>query len=692
MRDEFQRKLLFFIYSLTFVAYILIGLIAAHPYDDEVYAQHAQYFYHFLLNPAYNLPMGLYYDLINIGGYFVTILFSIMGISNVLTIQIGVKISFIVFTFLTSYFLYKITDDLGFNGHYAALLLLTSPIYLFTSVIYGSAIVISIFFLVASLHYLFKERTVVSAILFGISAGTYLYPIFSIPFLLRYIYIKEGRKQSLIYFLVTTVFFAIGQLSVFFIYLKSGYYSISPSSPTQYVTHITLPFYSVFDVFNLLGISDFVPGLLYAMIYYLSSLIASLSYFLVKKDKVDKNSIVAFLFIQGVLFAALNPVNLPSYMSAMVPFAVLLTLTKKNWWFLGLTWLATFFSFIVMQTINNIGFLVYFSDVNVKIDTIHNSFPNWINSLAGSIYSVALLSLILPSLRSRLGKSVKFSKSLISQFSIVIVLVIVSLVVVAPVMYTVPSNLYLSNQYNVAQAQPTSEFISGHSLYVNYKVPVIGFLGSSYLNHFIGVIQLPTSSYVMYNTSKNFTISSDNYTQLLSLQYPLENAELDLFGNSMGELSAELINGSNILLITPTSSQEVGQYSLYQFNIKSTISGIYILRVNSTVPLYAHNSTSLSIKLAGNLGTGNVSLGNLELSNGYINGRLLKTDTLLKFDGPFREIPPALPSLYVYPGKYFGENIPLAISIGAVLFLSTIILPVSLVLRSTLRSKRTHLD
>ena len=264
--------------------------------------------------------------------------------------------------------------------------------------------------------------------------------------------------------------------------------------------------------------------------------------------------------------------------------------------------------------------------------------------------------------------------------------------VVAPVMYTVPSNLYLSNQYNVAQAQPTSEFISGHSLYVNYKVPVIGFLGSSYLNHFIGVIQLPTSSYVMYNTSKNFTISSDNYTQLLSLQYPLENAELDLFGNSMGEMSAELINGSKILLITPTSSQEVGQYSLYQFNIKSTISGIYILRVNSTVPLYAHNSTSLSIKLAGNPGTGNVSLGNLELSNGYINGRLLKTDTLLKFDGPFREIPPALPSLYFYPGKYFGKNIPLAISMGAVLFLSTIILPASLVLRSTLRSKRTHLD
>jgi hypothetical protein len=196
----------------------------------------------------------------------------------------------------------------------------------------------------------------------------------------------------------------------------------------------------------------------------------------------------------------------------------------------------------------------------------------------------------------------------------------------------------------------------------------------------------------MYNTSKNFTISTGKYSELLSLQYPLDNAELDLFGTSMGGVSAELINGSSILSITPASSQEVGQNFLYQFTIKPAISGIYTLSVNSTVQLYAHNSTSLSIQLAGHPGTGNVSLDNLEVSNGYISGRLLKTDTLLKFDGPFRGIPPALPSLYVYPGQYSAENIPLAITLGAALFLSTIILPPSLALYNTLRSNRQHLD
>lgn len=193
MSSRHSGYVTFTAYGLIFILYLIVGLIAAHPFDDAAYAQHAQFFYFLNANLVYGLPQGLYYDLINIGGYFVTIVSTMMGISNVLTIQIGVKIPFIVFTFMTAYFLYKIIDNMGYNGHYAALLLLTSPIYFFTSLIYGSAIVVSMFFLIASLYFLFKKNTLISAALFGISIGTYLYPVFSFPLFLRYSYKEEGK-------------------------------------------------------------------------------------------------------------------------------------------------------------------------------------------------------------------------------------------------------------------------------------------------------------------------------------------------------------------------------------------------------------------------------------------------------------------------------------------------------------------
>ncbi|MEM0135759.1 MAG: hypothetical protein QXU18_11160, partial [Thermoplasmatales archaeon] len=84
-------------YVLLLIAYFFVGAIAAHPYDDAIYAQNAQFFYLFRIPPIFSLPMGIYYDFINVGGYFPTVLLSLFHVQNVVTIQIGVKIPFIIF-------------------------------------------------------------------------------------------------------------------------------------------------------------------------------------------------------------------------------------------------------------------------------------------------------------------------------------------------------------------------------------------------------------------------------------------------------------------------------------------------------------------------------------------------------------------------------------------------------------------
>ncbi|MEM3844914.1 MAG: hypothetical protein QXU98_04355, partial [Candidatus Parvarchaeota archaeon] len=115
-------------YALLLIAYFFVGAIAAHPFDDAIYAQNAQFFYLFRIPPILSLPMGIYYDFINVGGYFFTILLSLFHVQNVVTIQLGVKIPFIIFAFLTAFVLFEIGRELNFNSRTASLILLTSPI------------------------------------------------------------------------------------------------------------------------------------------------------------------------------------------------------------------------------------------------------------------------------------------------------------------------------------------------------------------------------------------------------------------------------------------------------------------------------------------------------------------------------------------------------------------------------------
>ena len=651
-----------------------MGTIAAHPFDDAIYAQHAQFFYFMGVSPVYGLPMGLYYDIINIGGYFVTIVASLAGISNVLTMQIGVKIPYIVFTFLTAYFLYKILEEMGHNGHYAALLLLTSPIYFFTSVIYGSAIVISMFFLVTSVYFLFKRNTIFSAILYGISVGSYLYPVFSVPFLLRYVNKEKGKREAIIFLIVASTTAAIGQLSVLYIYYRSGYYAISPSNPSGYISPVSVSYYSIFDMLNVFGLSGLVPGEFYNYLYYGFALIASFSYLLLKREKVGKESLVIFLLIQGVLFSALNPYNLPSYMAAMIPFATIVAIAYRRWTIIGLLWFTYALSFGVMQTINSVGFLIYFSDVNLRILAIRNVFPPVVNNDLGFLYSFSLLCFIPIVLRLKKGKSLGLRKSFVSQLSTLAVLTVVALMVLAPVASSVPEGMFLENSVNTFQAQPISESLNGTSLVVNYSVPLVGLMGSIYKSYMGGDVNSPSTPYVVINERGAIGLQIANFLENISLPFPVENPTLELFGSSNGSVTANLSNNTFDASPSSLTHKESGNFS-YSFQVNATLSGVYELNVKSTVPLYFQNQSSIVLKIAGLPAVGEVTVNGAVSQGSFIPGNILKSRMTLIFSGPFKSLPPFVISITVFITKNFGNPILSSVVEGGMSLVFLVILP-----------------
>lgn len=667
-------------FILVGIAYAFVGIVAAHPFDDAIYAFNSQTFYFLSGSPFIYLPMGTFLDAINVAGYFPIALLSSYFSTNVLLLQLGVKIPFIIFTFLLAYVLYRISRVLKFSGAYASLLLLTSPIYFFTSVIYGSALVVSVFFLISGLYFILRQRTIAAAIMYGISTGMYLYPVFGIPIFMRYISVVKGKKSDALIFLgVSSLFAALGQLIIFFLFLKSGHLSLSPNNPYGYLSpYSSVPYYDIFDFLNVFGKGNLVPGQLYNVLYYGSSIIFSLSYFLVKREKVNDETLIVFLLVQGVLFGALAPYNLPSYMSAMIPLAIILGLLLRRWVYIGIMWVSSFFSFLVMQTITHVGFIVYFSDLNMKILTTNiypwSSYPPWINGISGSLYVVSLLSFIPLALLRKKGNVTRLWKSLIAQSATVGALVVVGILLLAPVASSLPQSMYLSHSIDSFTGYASPVYVTGTSLVATYDFPILGSMSQSGIDHFLGRIEFPDTFTKDYYLSGNKTGGPGSYTQDIALPYPLENGSLQLYTSGSGAVSIMLKNSTSSS-IPRQSTYQYGNETILSYNINSYLSGEYIMIANSSVPILLHNSTSLALSITGIPAYGIVSINGRTISNGTVTPDQLGGTVIVKYGGPFYGIPAQIPSILVEMVKPLGKPVGSQLAIGGLAFFALIVCP-----------------
>ena len=684
----------FLAFLLVSLAYAFIGIVAAHPFDDAIYAFNSQMFYYLHGSPFLYLPQGIFLDAINVAGYFPVALLSVFLRGNVLFIQFGVKMPFIVFTFLSSWVLYRIAKQLKFNEIYAALLFLTSPIYFFTSVIYGSAIVVSIFFLLFSLYLALTKRYLLTAIMYGISTGMYLYPAFGIPIVARYIMVNGKKRDAVIFIAVSSLFAALGQLVILLFFIQRGQIGISPNSPYGYLSpYSSPPYYDIFDFLSVFGKGGIVPGQLYNILYYSSSIVFSLSYLFVRKRNVNAETLIIFLLIQGVLFAALAPYNLPSYMTAMIPLAIIAGFMLRRWIYIGLMWVSSFFSFIVMQTITHAGFIVYFSDMNMKALTSniypYSNSPLWINSVAGTLYVASLLLFIPLSLLRKKGNIARLRKSLFAQSATIGAIVLVGVLLLAPVASSIPQNMYLSPGVDSFTAYGSNEYIVGTSLVATYYFPDLDSMDRAGIDHFLGKIEFPSGYYDIYMLLSSGTFRSGEFMQTISLPYPLDGAKLQFEGISSGNISMALENSTSS--ISPKERQSWSANStLFSFNVSSYLSGKYLMIVNSSVPLLLHNSTSPALSMAGITAFGLVTIDNNVISNGTVEPNQLGGTVIIRYGGPFYGIPDELPVLKVMMVKPLGKPIDSQLAIGGTAFAGLIVLPPSLLVFLRYRRPGEH--
>ncbi len=675
LRNDSLRNII--IFSPILVAYIIVGALASHPFDDAIYAQIAGQFYYLRIPPFFSFLMGSYYGVVNITGYFFTVLLSMFHITNVITIQLGVKIPFIIFAFLTAFVVMRIGKELEFDGKLASLLLLTSPIYFFTALIYGSAITVSVFFLMAGLLFLIRKKTLYSAILYGMSIGTYLYPVFAVPFIMRYLWVKEGKRSAFVFFVISSIFAVLGQISVIF-FLTRGVLNVAGTNPVQYISPInTVQYYSPLDFLNIFNPGIYIPGQAVNIIYYGSAIIASFLYFLLPKERVDVRSLITFLFIQGILFSSLAPSNLPSYITAEIPLAIVFSFMERRWIIIAITWISTFFSFIVMQTINSVGFIVYFVDLNHSIFNIRNSYPSWVVQAAGSLYGFSILSSLLFLRRKEGRKDFIPKKSLAAQSSIILAMVVVAILLLLPVASSVPSGMMISGELNIYNAQIAGDGIKDGNLIVEYAFPLASYSGDFAKEHMTGTISFPPFPVPVFMQLAGRDNTSGYREYNISAPFPLNNPSLTLYYPSDMKDSLYLENGSG--KIDPSSVSFIpGNPDAFRYSFSGEFAGNYTLYIDGENPFYSNGNVP-TMTFAGFMYAGTILIDGKKV-NTIFPGKILEPFMVVVYQGPYQMVPSDIPTLIVTINQPNEPYEPYLVA-GGILFFSFILVSVAIIRR-----------
>ena len=575
-------------YIFSLVAYIFMGAVAAHPYDDAVIVQHAQLFYHLGTNPLFYLPQGIYWDIISIGSYFPEVVLHIFGFQDVISIHLATKLFIIISAFLSAIYIRKIVEFITGDerkGLISFFLFILNPIIFYTAAIYGSSIIIAVLFITMATFFIIKGNNILGAIFYGLSMGTFIYPLLGIPIVMRYVAVKSNTTRSLKFLVISLAFGAIGQAPIFLFYLlhSSGLGGLPVGAGYLAITQVFPPF-SVFDIFNIFPVLKF-PYLNY--LFYIAELFGSFIFFVIPKERVDPMNLFAFLGIQGVIFSSLASGGvLMSFPSAIVPFAILYAFaSRRNSIFIPLTISFLTLSF-AMETINNIGLPIYFIDMNRKLLLHTTSFAPNETQLAGFIFGLSVLSMI-PFFLLKRGKGGKHMKAPAvaagASAAIVVALLVLAAAVVAPAIGSVPGTYYLQNP--LGSNGVTEESVSNGTMYLNYTVYLLAFTPEQYYDKMTILLQEPAGY---------FTLGSYNFTTLIQMNGSLSFA-YDIGFPSAGDRMVIVSSTENVLMTIANNSTSA--------TIKPVTAG-YGSNYALTYSLGAMNAGTYNITLEGKGGIG----------------------------------------------------------------------------------------
>ncbi|MEM3192193.1 MAG: hypothetical protein QW292_08925, partial [Candidatus Parvarchaeota archaeon] len=528
-------------------------------------------------------------------------------------------------------------------------------------------------FIVMATYFLIKGNNILGGIFYGLSMGTFIYPLLGIPIVFRYVHLKSRLPTALTFLLVSLVFGALGQGPIFLFYLLHGSgLGGLPVGAGYIATTTVFPPYSVFDIFNIYHLIKF-PYLNY--LYYGASLFSSFVFFAIPKEKVDNTKLFSFLAIQGLIFSSFAAGGvLMSFPAAFVPFVILFAFaTRRNSIFVPLLISFVTLSF-AMETINNIGLPIYFVDLNPGILQHTIKITSEETQLAGFLFGISVLSIIpflfLKERKEKGGK--RWHGAVIgASVAIIIAFLVLAVALVSPVIGDVPSSYLLQNPIG-SSGITEEESVSNGILHLNYSVYLLALTPKQYYDKIALWLQEPSYlTYGQYNFTSMVEIKGKVSFHYL-IGFPSNAAKMTVVSNStdivmtfFNNTQSRQINpdvaiyGSNFLLTYPIGSVSAGNYSV----VLSGYGSIGV--INAQNKYFENGNTTVIGKEVDVVFSFYPYLPNGTVNGVAINGGEIVTVPLsaykfhlsFSFPGFYKTVAPPYIFLEVSYGKYYEQSL-----------------------------------
>lgn len=457
---------------LIIAGYFIVATFTSYAYDESFYYQYYRWVYLYSVQPYYLWVFGLFYNSINVGSLLINLPFYVIGFDNVVVQQFSVKLPMIIASVITGYSLIGIIKILRPNfkiGYSPLFIFLLLPITIFDVALFGNPLIISLMFLIISILFILKSKTRVSSILLGMSAATYLYPIFFILPYMKFINKNFGKKEMILSFILFMTTLAIGQVIPLLVSLLTRtplsdtilaplFQSYSSITVTSATPSMWGPYFIINGIFKF-NVTTSIKDIIFILVMSIPMLI-----FIFKNIKVDVEKYIEFLFIESLLYVIFSMTEAPQYLIAIAPFVVLLYYLKKSAFYIFILSIITFLDILIffIQT----PLLYFYSNLNPAYGYLYriSAIPKWLEILVSLLYVTSLCILFvyytnkehnnfdnyeknILKPNKNFNSKIYSSKNIINRGLLLLVLVlIITLAVSVPFFNHIPNEMYFTKQ------------------------------------------------------------------------------------------------------------------------------------------------------------------------------------------------------------------------------------------------------
>jgi hypothetical protein len=490
---------------LLFAILTVFSMFFGFSYDESTFASRAALYYYYGLNPLYYLQMGSFFIPILMGGYFPTVVLSIFGLHNAISIEVGVKLPMDLAVLVGSLIIYRIletndptnTDKTGSRS--IALLYMINPVTVFFIFFQGNELSVTLMFLLAAIYFYLRGRPVYASAATAVASTLYLFPFFiAIPLLLLTAR-KFGRRLTVFsgfIFLIVSIIGLVPELVIAHFYgvASEGTIISGSSGPLSLSASVFAPsVWSLYFIpYTLLNIK--APYLLYQIAFGLLVFVPAtyMAYILSKNNSGEMIQLAMPLAYVGLGFAMLSPTADPQYIIAALPFILILWFYNRSDLLVTLYLIASFLSVLLIIMVSPYTLGQYYMDVYPSAaNLIVIPTTGWMHTVAYAsyfIFSLATVAFLLSRVYAvRKGprkkwKKLDAGKFITASLLFAVAFMVFSAAVIAPGISHVPQELAFNENTQYQYSPQISNGSSGSYSYLNFTTsPDLKLLSSSVL-------------------------------------------------------------------------------------------------------------------------------------------------------------------------------------------------------------------